>query len=106
MKRKKAVAPQARPVAQNRQPTFEEMMTAHPAGIFEVRVGQAALMRQAANSYFENDNIEDAIKLYERALQFLDFDKSKLKFEVTAEHKKSVQYYTSIHGFNLRSYKR
>jgi hypothetical protein len=73
----------ARPVASKRMPTFEEMLEAPPAGIFEVRVGQAAYMRQAANGLFEEDNIDDAMKLYERALLFLNFEKAEMKFELT-----------------------
>lgn len=80
----------ARPVATKRMPTFEEMLEAPPAGIFEVRVGQATYMRQAANGLFEEDKIDDAMKLYERALLFLNFDNAEMKFELTEEHKKSV----------------
>jgi hypothetical protein len=85
----------ARPVASKRMPTYTEMLEAPPAGIFEVRVGQAAYMRQAANGLFEEDKIDDAMKLYERALLFLNFDKAEMKFELTDEHRKSVHSNTN-----------
>jgi hypothetical protein len=80
----------ARPVTPKRAPTMEEMLTAPSASIFEVRLGQATYMRQAANELFGDEKYEEAMKLYERALFHCDFEKSEMSFEMTDEYKKNV----------------
>lgn len=80
----------ARPVAGKGKVTKEQMLTAPHSPYFEVRVGQAVFLRQAANDEYAADQIEEAIKLYERALYHCDFSDSKIGFEQTEEQKNSV----------------
>jgi hypothetical protein len=80
----------ARPVNQKSKITKEQMLTAPHSPYFEVRVGQAVFLRQAANDEFAADQIGEAIKLYERALYHCDFSDSKIGFDQTEEQKQSV----------------
>jgi hypothetical protein len=82
--------PMARPVAGKGKITKEQMLTAPHSPYFEVRVGQAVFLRQAANDEYAADQIGEAIKLYERALYHCDFTDSKIGFEQNDEQKKSV----------------
>lgn len=86
----------ARPVAPKRAPTMEEMLTAPPATIFEVRLGQATYIRQAANDLYGDEKYEDALKLYERALFHCNFENAEMKFEMTNEYKKNVGLFPSL----------
>ena len=81
----------AKPVNQRGKITKEQMLTAPHSPYFEVRVGQAVFLRQAANDEYAVDNIGEAIKLYERALYHCDFTDSKIGFEQTEEQKQSVR---------------
>ena len=80
----------AKPVNQRGKVTMEQMLTAPHSPYYEVRVGQAVFLRQAANDEFAKNNLDDAIKLYERALYHCDFSDSKIKFNETEEQKQSV----------------
>lgn len=80
----------AKPVNQRGKITKEQMLTAPHSPYFEVRVGQAVFLRQAANDEYAADQIGEAIKLYERALYHCDFSDSKIGFEQTEEQKQSV----------------
>ena len=82
--------PTAKPVNGRGKITREQMLTAPHSPYFEVRVGQAVFLRQAANDDFAVDKIADAIQLYERALYHCDFKDSKIGFEQTGEQKQSV----------------
>ena len=80
----------AKPVVPKRAPTIEEMLSAPSATIFEVRLGQATYIRQAANDLFDEERFEEAIRLYERALFHCNFDKAEMKFEFTTQYKNNV----------------
>lgn len=86
----------ARPVAGKGKVTKEQMLTAPHSPYFEVRVGQAVFLRQAANDEYAADQIEEAIKLYERALYHCDFSDSKIGFEQTEEQKNSVSNFIAL----------
>jgi hypothetical protein len=92
----------AKPIVPKRAPTMEEMLTAPPATIFEVRLGQATYMRQAANDLFGDENYEDAMKLYERALFHCNFEKAEMSFELTDEYKKNVGTHILISSVILK----
>jgi hypothetical protein len=83
----------ATPVNQKGKITKEQMLTAPHSPYFEVRVGQAVFLRQAANDEFAIEEISEAIKLYERALYHCDFKDSKISFEQTQEQKQSVSLF-------------
>jgi hypothetical protein len=70
--------------------TMEQLLAAPPSNIFEVRVGQAEVLRQAANEAYDQNRLDDAVKLYERALYLCNFDNATMKFELNEEHKLKV----------------
>ena len=39
---------------------MEQLLTAPPANIYEVRIGQAEVLRQAGNEAFDEDRLDDA----------------------------------------------
>lgn len=80
----------AKPVSGKGKVTKEQMLTAPHSPYFEVRVGQAVFIRQAANDEFAAGETAEAIKLYERALYHCDFSSSRIGFEQTEEQKTSV----------------
>ena len=64
-----------------RKLTLDELLTSPLSNIFEVRVGQANILRAAGNDNFKLANYELAIKLYERALKHCAMDEDRLSAE-------------------------
>ena len=61
--------------------TVEQLLCAEKSHIFEVRVRQSEIIRQAGNQRFKDslsssETLEEAVKLYERALYHVNFDES------------------------------
>jgi len=62
----------------NRKLTLDELLTSPLSNIFEVRVGQANVLRSAGNEVFKKGDYAVAIKLYERALKHCAMDEDRM----------------------------
>ncbi len=69
---------------------MEQLLQAPPSNVYEVRIGQAEVVRRAANQCFDEEKIDDAIKLYERSLFLSNFENATIKFDLNNEHNQKV----------------
>lgn len=65
----------------NRPLTLDELLKSPVSNIFEVRVGQANILRSAGNENFKMGNMELAIRLYERALMHCSMNEDRMSQE-------------------------
>ena len=70
--------------------TMTELLTGPRSSIFEIRLGQAEVLKQAGNDNYKQGHTSDAVKLYERSLYQSEFESAKMSFEFTQEHREKV----------------
>jgi len=61
--------------------SLDELLNAPVSNIFELRVGQADILRGAGNSRYREGDIETAVRLYERALKHCSMDDERMSAE-------------------------
>lgn len=79
--------------------TYEQLMAAPRSTIFEVRVRQAEVLKEAANQLYtqkdlfskENSNVEKALALYQKGISHLNFEGSSFSFMLTRDQFALVQ---------------
>ena len=60
--------------AQKMAMTSEQLLSAPRSGVFELRLKQAGLLKDAGNKAWNESNVDLAQKLYERAQYMATFD--------------------------------
>ena len=71
--------------------SLEQLLEAPKSSVFEVRLKQSGVLREAGNQAFEQNFLDTAIKLYNRALFHADFEKSQYQFSFGFKHKIKIQ---------------
>ena len=81
-----------------RPPTLQELLSCPLSNIFEVRLGQADIIRVAGNDAFKRGDTATAVQLYTRALQHCAMDETRMSSDT---HKLRQAMYTARDPLHL-----
>lgn len=81
--------------------SYEQLLEAPKSTIFEIRIRQAEVIKNAANMLYKSNDLEKAIKLYQRSLFHTEIKESSCSFDVTTDHIKHITYLRDVTRLNL-----